>query len=302
LGLVSSVVDKTATAISGILSTASAVLTDPSDEVTAQVNNQLSDLFTKGNQAVQNTTKTLFGGSGQFGQTSSLPGVDPNNDGPNGEKNNIAKFFANGAYLFPVTSQGTIDSQLQPYFDQSLQIIQWYVIAETLKFSKVFIQVDDRSQDDCNGITSSAYIDGKCHWIAVRTIATAGGADSQEPLSSDTAKLLTDESAGYKVDLQRFYGNAYKCFQDHPDWTGDLTDPNAGLDDAANQGLPECYINIPVFDGKGPCPYIKDTVNGGGQVPSTFPDLGYSFDSCQTVEDVHNSQTGGGPVIGGHGP
>jgi hypothetical protein len=106
--------------VSGILGIVSG-LSNPPDappSVSLALDQQLSQIFTEENSALVQTATSAFGGSGAI----QLPGVG-SNPGPNNEVTTPGKFLSGGKYLIPVTSQGSIDSMLQPTFDASSQIL-----------------------------------------------------------------------------------------------------------------------------------------------------------------------------------
>ncbi|KAI9850136.1 MAG: hypothetical protein M1824_003651, partial [Vezdaea acicularis] len=205
--------------VSGIFGLAGNTQTSPPDPTLA-LDKQLADVFSASEKQLVSTLATVFGGSGD---TSTLPGVTSGN-GPNGETQDIAKFFANGKFLINVSSQGAVTKILDPVIANGSQLMKQSLVGTVLKSQNYYIFVNtDRTENDCNGITGSRFINNQCFTIEQHKAVNI----NTFPISSttqviDKSKILKfdDPSAGYNINPVAFYTNADACQTAFPNFNG----------------------------------------------------------------------------------
>jgi hypothetical protein len=263
--------DKFFTSVSGVLSVASAL--DPSSPAEQAISQEaansdyISNIFTLSESAVKNVTALLFGGDGD---TSTLPGV-LSGPGPAGEQTSIAKFFANGTFLLPVTDSGTLDTALQPLFTGALQLYKQWLAVQTMKSSNLFIIGDVTiSSSKCASMSSGLFLNGQCFYIAVKL----SDQDAFNPIPSQTANTLTSSASGYNFNMSQLYQNAFECQLAFPGFNGTSVGSIAPESDSADPSLPQCWFNLPVFNFQnGPCEAISEGITP----PSN---LGFTESGC----------------------
>ncbi|KAI9802789.1 MAG: hypothetical protein M1833_001388 [Piccolia ochrophora] len=260
---------------------------DSPPEPTGDLKNQLSAIFSASQSQLEETLATIFGGPGD---TSKLAGVTSSN-GPNGETQDIAKFFSGGKFLIPVTEQGGIDEIVKPITDRAALLIKQSLVSTTLKSLNFYIFVNtDRSESDCGSITGSRFIDNQCFTLEKHG-KTAGARaslrDTTEIIDKEIMLKLDDPAAGYNIDVTGFYRNADACQTAHPDFDGTLASNNLPTDGS----LPECFFNIPVIKApESPCLAIQK----GQKLPEN---LGFSESNC--AEQGKPEKAGQASVEGG---
>lgn len=118
----------------GILASTPPETIDP----TLDIETQLSKAFDATEKQLETLTHTIFGGSGD---TSKLPGAG-GDAGPNGETNNIAKFFANGKFLVAVTGTGAVDALINPIIQKGSEQLRQRLVNTALKAQNYYVFVD----------------------------------------------------------------------------------------------------------------------------------------------------------------
>lgn len=256
---------------------------DPADEA-AQLKTTLNNIFNGLHDTIVSSLELIFAGSDNSTLTASLPGVS-SSLGPNGETTNIAKFFADGAFLDSHADASSIA--------HSIDFVMQGLVSSFLKSENKYVFVDaNRNQDDCNAIHGSQFINNQCYTIEEfgHTPAVVEKIDvTTQPIDSTQADKLSQPP--YNFNLNNFYLNAADCQQAHPDFTGVVT---PGDITAAAGGFPRCFFNLPVITAAdSPCNALDQNL------PSN---LGFNTASCTAplsgdVPGGAKSTPGGGPGI-----
>ncbi|KAH0559084.1 hypothetical protein GP486_004335 [Trichoglossum hirsutum] len=274
--------------LAGIFGIAGATQGSPPD-YSQPLKDQLSAVFTATEKQLETTVQTIFGG----GDTSKLPGVS--GVGPNGETQDIAKFFADGKFLVQVTSAGVITSLLDPFFQKGAELMRQSLVVTLLKAAGYYIFVNtDRDQNACNGITGSRFINGvsnrplprvsrkltpyptyqQCYTIehGERFRINGNIAQTTKVIDRNVVLNFDDPSKGYNIDVVTFYNNAQACQDAHPNFDGEVDTAAIPTDGS----YPQCFFNLPVIKGStSPCVAVAE-------FKATYPDsLGFSVGSCE---------------------
>ncbi|ORY15128.1 hypothetical protein BCR34DRAFT_598607 [Clohesyomyces aquaticus] len=253
----------------GMLASTGAEPIDP----TIPIEQQLAAAFDASESSLQAVSRLVFGGDGD---TSKLPGTG--GTGPNGENSNIAKFFANGKFLVKVSEKGAVDALITPVVENGARMLRQRLVSTALKSQGYYVFVDqDRTQDDCNGITGSRWIENQCFTIEHFRLSASspqGIRGTTKVISKDIVLKFDDPNAGYNINVEQFYRNADACQNAHPGFDGNI-DPNGIPTDGS---YPQCFFNIPVVKAKA-TPCLADNL---GALPGN---LEFSEGACEVPMD-----------------
>ncbi|KAK5675743.1 hypothetical protein LTS10_011470 [Elasticomyces elasticus] len=142
----------------------------------------------------------------------------------------ISQIFNTGFFMLPLTDILTSDfnSSLTTGLNAGFQLIRQQTVMAVLAAQSYFVFVDtNRSQDDCNGITGSRFINNQCFTIEQRTPnAVTCDTDSKVIDSTIVLKLETPASHSNGFDLPSFYQNVQACNNGVQGTAADFADDN----------------------------------------------------------------------------
>ncbi|KAI9893107.1 MAG: hypothetical protein M1814_000654 [Vezdaea aestivalis] len=242
------------------------------------LDSELQNAFNQTNGQIKDIVKTIFGGGSA---TANLPGLSS----PNGETQNIAKFFSGGRFLVKVTSDGAIDSLLAPAIDKGYLFLKQALVVVILKAQNYYVFVDtSRTESDCNKITGSRFIDNQCFTIESfqrdNNFREDGSiAPRTRPIDPSIVGKL--DNSEYQIDGK----SLPKPRTAHPGFDGKVDSSAIPLDGS----IPPCFFSLPVIKAEtSPC----EALNAGIKLPSN---LGFDEKSCGAgsprgpgVKDPHN--------------
>ncbi|KAK4897627.1 hypothetical protein LTR27_004773 [Elasticomyces elasticus] len=149
----------------------------------------------------------------------------------------ISKIFNTGFFMLPLTDILTSDfnSSLTTGLNAGFQLIRQQTVMAVLAAQSYFVFVDtNRSEDDCNGITGSRFINNQCFTLEQRT-PNAVTCDTDSSVIDSTIVLKLDSSSKpYGFDLPSFYQNVQACNNGQQGTAADFSDDN-----------PPCAFGIP---------------------------------------------------------
>ncbi|KAK2768238.1 hypothetical protein FQN54_000090 [Arachnomyces sp. PD_36] len=244
-------------------------------------------------------SNTVFSGNNGNG------GVDPESlfekiNGDGGESTGIGKFFSGGKFLY---ASQMVDGKkqdpngvIQPIVKDTIQFFRQSLAIEALRSTGHYIFVDTtRSQDDCNTITGSRYINDECFTIEHKS--TGPGPDGiygpiTEPGDADQLISLTNDF--YQLSMETLYDTANRCYGVDPTYEGKtgLSELNFDGDLSALQSVPACFYNIPVIKGhQSPCHTVLaarlSCGPDGGSMPhynqTLFDAIGFTYEECHAI-------------------
>jgi hypothetical protein len=232
--------------------------------LTTNVENLLGTIFTNTQANIESMNSKIFGGSPS-------PDVDldqiisfvsaATGDTPESSLQQITKIFASGSFMAPVDQ-----SALSAGITAGFQLIKQQLVASLLAAQQYFVFVDtNRSEDDCNGITGSRFINNQCFTIEKRTQNSITCAADQTPIDASIVLKFDDPNAGYNIDLPTFYQNVQQCNNGQA---------ATGLD--IDNDLPRCAFNIGFVTAS------KSVCNAVG-TPNLPSNLDINSDACNKV-------------------
>ncbi|KAK5689045.1 hypothetical protein LTR17_026563 [Elasticomyces elasticus] len=147
-------------------------------DVTTIANNALNTVFTGAQANIASLCSKLMGGSPSSAKATQQ----------------ISKIFNTGFFMLPLTDILTSDfnSSLTTGLNAGFQLIRQQTVMAVLAAQSYFVFVDtNRSEDDCNGITGSRFINNQCFTLEQRT---------PNGVTCDTDSSVIDSTIVLKLD------------------------------------------------------------------------------------------------------
>lgn len=240
--------------------------------LTTNVENQLANIFTSTNNNIAALNSNIFGGDNNIDLNQIISFVSSGTgDAPDSSLQPITQIFSTGAFMKPV-DQNTLSAGITAGF----QLIKQQLVASLLAAQNFFVFVDtDRTENDCNGITGSRFINGQCFTIEKRTQTHVQCTPDSQPIDASIVLKFDDPNAGYNIDLPTFYQNVQDCNNGQP---------AQGLD--IDGDFPRCAFGIPFIKAAG------SVCNAVG-TPKLPASLQVGSDSCNKVVCPRPSIGGG---------
>ncbi|KAK5720158.1 hypothetical protein LTR15_007431 [Elasticomyces elasticus] len=172
-------------------------------DVTTIAENALNTVFTGAQANIASLCSKLMGGSPSpdvdldaIITTLTAAGDDILNDPVSSAKatQQISKIFNTGFFMLPLTDILTSDfnSSLTTGLNAGFQLIRQQTVMAVLAAQSYFVFVDtNRSEDDCNGITGSRFINDQCFTLEQRT---------PNGITCDTDSSVIDSTIVLKLD------------------------------------------------------------------------------------------------------
>ncbi|KAK5693431.1 hypothetical protein LTR97_010000 [Elasticomyces elasticus] len=217
-------------------------------DVTTIAENALNTVFTGAQANIASLCSKLMGGSPRqvrrtYSTTKTRPDVDLDqvittltaagddilNDPVSSAKatQQISKIFNTGFFMLPLTDILTSDfnSSLTTGLNAGFQLIRQQTVMAVLAAQSYFVFIDtNRSEDDCNGITGSRFINNQCFTLEQRTPNFINCALDSKVIDPTIVLKLDSSSKPYGFDLPSFYQNVQACNNGNASTTADFQD------------------------------------------------------------------------------